>query len=234
MTTTLQPIERQRVYETIVDQMRNLIDNGTWKTGQRLPSERELTEMLAVSRTSVREALRILEAMELIEIRQGEGSFIKESTSVPSRLQTLITLFKADEYTVDIMEARELLETQIAFLAAESATDEDIQALEANVERMEIKIKSGESAVEENIEFHLRLTQATGNRVLLELQQIFFQLVHETISHLYDIPGRMHVSLQQHRSILNAVKNHQPTEAHRLMLEHLRSRYSVPNRPIRD
>lgn len=231
MEGELRPVERRRIYDSIVDQIRQLITAGTWKPGQRLPSERELTEMLSVGRTSVREALRILEAMGFIEIRAGDGSYVQDSVSVPSRLYNLVNLVQGDEYIVDLMEARELIESQIAFVAAESATPEDVAALEAIVGRQAASIESSGSGIEENIEFHLRLTQATGNRVLVELHQIFFQLSHETIAQLFHVPGRPQESLDQHRAIIQAVKEHRPVDAHRLMLHHLRSRYTLPKDP---
>ena len=230
MESDLRPIERRRVYDSIVDQIRRLIADGTWKPGQRLPSERELTEMLSVGRTSVREALRILEGMGFIEIRAGDGSFVRESVVVPSRLHELINLVQGDEYIADLMETRELIESQIAFIAAESATPEDIADLEAIVDRQAASMEKGDGRVEDNIEFHLRLTQATGNRVLVELQQMFFQLSHDTIVQLFRVPGRPQESLRQHRAIIQALKERRPVDAHSLMLEHLRSRYTFPNR----
>ncbi len=236
MDCDLRPVERRRVYDSIVEQIRQLITDGTWAPGQRLPSERELTEMLSVGRTSVREALRILEAMGFIEIRAGDGSYVKDGVEVPSRLHNLAGLIQGDEYIVDLMEAREMIESQIAFVAAESATPKDIADLEAIVDRQAASIEDEEEegVVRENITFHLRLTQATGNHVLIELQQIFFQLSHRTIAELFCVPGRPQESLQQHRAILQAVKEHSPIDAHRLMLKHLRSRYTLPTRGDED
>ena len=234
METSLHPVERRRIYDSIVDQIRQLIINGAWAPGQRLPSERELTEMLSVGRTSVREALRILEAMGFIDIRAGDGSYVKDGVDVPSRLHNLVGLIQEDEYIVELMEAREMIESQIAFVAAESATPKDVTDLEAIVERQSASIEDAEGVVKENIAFHLRLTQATGNRVLIELQQIFFQLSHKTIAELFRVPGRPQESLGQHRAILQAVKEHRPVDAHHLMLKHLRSRYTLPTRGDKD
>ena len=206
MEGKLHPVERRRVYDSIVDQIRQLITDGTWKPGQRIPSERELTEMLSVGRTSVREALRILEAMGFIEIRAGDGSYVSASIAVPSRLHNLANLIQGDEYIVDLMEARELIESQIAFVAAESATPEDIAALEAIAHRQAASIEKDGSGVEENIEFHLRLAEATGNRVLMDLQQIFFRLSRDIIARLFRVPGRARESLHQHRAIIQAIE----------------------------
>ena len=229
MEGKLHPVERRRVYDSIVDQIRQLITDGTWKPSQRIPSERELTEMLSVGRTSVREALRILEAMGFIEIRAGDGSYVSDSIAVPSRLHNLANLIQGDEYIVDLMEARELIESQIAFVAAESATPEDIAALEAIAHRQAASIEKDGSGVEENIEFHLRLAEATGNRVLMDLQQIFFRLSRDIIARLFRVPGRARESLHQHRAIIQAIEEHRPVDAHRAMLDHLRSRYTLPN-----
>lgn len=231
METKLRPVGRQRVYESIVDQIRQLIVDGMWKPGQRLPSERELSEVLAVGRTSVREALRILEAEGFIEIRAGDGSYVREGVIVHSHWQNLLNLIRGDDYTIDLMEARELIESQIAFVAAESATPDDIAALQAIVDKQAASLASGDNQVEENIEFHLRLTQTTGNRVLMELQQIFFELSHGVIAQLFRVPGRQEESVHQHRAIIQAIKEHNPPEAHQLMLAHLRSRYTRPNAP---
>ncbi|MBN1317016.1 MAG: FadR family transcriptional regulator [Anaerolineales bacterium] len=230
MENELKPIDRKRVYESIVDQMRQLIVDETWKPGQRMPSERELTKALSVGRTSVREALRILEAMGFIEIRAGDGCYVRESVNVPQRLQNLADIFNTDdvneEYIMELMEARELIESQIAFMAAESATEAEIASLDELIDQQEMILKLSGGGVKENIGFHLRLAEITGNRVLVELQQIFFQLSIGAISRYFMSPGRPEDSVQEHKAIVLAMKAHRPAEAHRLMLEHLRNRYT--------
>ncbi len=226
----LQPVERSRVYETIVEKIKKVIDDGTWKPGERLPSERKLTQMLGVGRTSVREAMRMLEALGYIEIRHGDGAYIKGNAENLSGFQTLFNLFQDDDYIVDVMETRELVESQIAFLAAESATEEDITALERIITRHEKIVGKGDDGVEVNVDFHLFLAKMTGNRALMELQQLFINLTRQTIAGLYQVPGRPKESILQHRAILQSIKEHRPNDAHSLMLKHLRSRYKFPKR----
>ena len=115
--------------------------------------------------------------------------------------------------------------------AAESATADDIAALEAIVERQAASVASDNNEIQENMEFHLCLTKATGNRVLLELQQILFELSHSMIAQLFRVPGRHGKSVCQHGAIIQAIKEHDPPEARQLMLAHLRSRYMRPNTP---
>ncbi|MFW6116624.1 MAG: FadR/GntR family transcriptional regulator [bacterium] len=229
MGPQIRPVERQRLYESIVDQMHQLIMDGTWQPGEQLPSERELVEMLSVGRASVREALRILEALGYIAIRPGDGSYVSKNVNINSRLHKLSHLIRGEEYITDLMEVRELIESQIAFIAAESASAQDIASLEAILDKQASAIDAGEDGVEQNIEFHVRLTQATGNQVLLELQQIFFQLSHKAITEFFRVPGRRHESLRQHRAIIEALYEHDSQRAHHLMLQHLRSRYRLPN-----
>lgn len=230
MMTDLKPITQQRVYNTIVEQIRALIEDGTWGPGQKIPSERELAEKLSVGRTSVREALRILEAMRYITTIQGEGVFVRDRAKVSSGINRLLDIIQDDEYLIDLMEARELIESQIAFLAAESASPDDIQKLEGIVDRQERQIRNGRDGRDENVEFHLHLAETTGNLVFAELQQSFLSLAHEVISEQFKIPGRPEESVEQHRALIRSIKAHNPAEAHRLMLTHLRSRYIPPGR----
>jgi GntR family transcriptional repressor for pyruvate dehydrogenase complex len=225
----LKPVTQQRVYNTIVEQIRTLIEDGTWGPGQKIPPERGLAEKLSVGRTSVREALRILEAMRYIKIIQGEGVFVRDRAKVSSGFNRLLDIIQDDDYLLDLMEARELVESQIAFLAVESATPEDIQKLEKIVDRQESRIRNGGDGRDENIEFHLYLSEITGNLVFVELQQSFLSLAHEVISEQFRIPGRPEISVEQHRALIRAIKEHKPMEAHRLMLSHLRSRYVIPD-----
>jgi len=223
----LQPIERQRIYESIVDQMRQLIISGRWKPGQRIPPERELTTMLSVGRTSVREALRILEALGFIEIHAGNGSYVKQDIEIPSALHNLIQVVQGDEYFAEIMETRELFDAQIAYLAAQNATSDDIQALAEIVDRQSESVNKGLDGVEENIEFHLRLTEISGNRVMVEFQRLLFKLSRQSINQLFQIHGFPEESVRQHREIIRSIQESNPLETHRLMLKHLRSRYAV-------
>jgi len=230
----LRPIERQKAYEAVLDQIRELILNGTWKPGRRIPPERELIEMLSVGRSSIREALRILEAMGFIESRPGDGSYIKCDIDIPTHLFSMKNLMQKEDYFLAMMEARELIESQIAYLAAERATEKDIKRLEDIVEKQLEQIDTGENGMEENILFHLELAQVIGNEFLFELQQLFFKLSRDFITELFTISGRSHISLRQHNEIINAIKKRKPNEAHGLMLDHLRSRYLIPKQDAKN
>jgi len=225
----LKPIEKTKVYEAAVEQIRVQIEGGEWPTGTQLPSERELAERLGIGRPSVREALRVLEVMGLIEIRPGQGSFVTERSPESQQMQLLQSMLQEDEYVVELLEVRELLEPQIASLAAQSATVDDIRCMEEILGRMEESFSEGGTGADENIEFHLALTKAVGNRVLYEVQQLLLKLSRDPVERFFRVPGRLKRSMEGHGEILDAIKERNPREAQQKMLAHLRTRFAVPD-----
>lgn len=225
----LTPIQKTKVYEAIVEQIKAHIESGVWPEGTQLPSERELAEQLNIGRPSVREALRVLEVMGLIQIRPGQGTFVTERSKQSQQIQLLESMLQEDNHVVELLEVREFFEPQIALIAAQSATDEDIRRLEGILERMEKAVAEGGTGVDENIEFHLALTKAVGNRVLLQIHQLLLYLSRDPVERFFKVPGRLTRSLEGHREILAAIKERDPHKAQQSMLEHLRTRFAVPD-----
>ena len=224
----LKPIEKTKVYEAAVDQIKAQIEGGEWPAGTQLPSERELAEQLGIGRPSVREALRVLEVMGLIEIRPGQGSFVTERSPEAQQMELLQSMLQEDEYVVELLEVRELLEPHIASLAAQSATEDDIRCMESILKHMESRFRNGETGADENIEFHLALTKAVGNRVLYEVEGLLLKLSRDPVERFFQVPGRLTRSLEGHREILDAIKERNPHGAQQAMLAHMRTRFAVP------
>lgn len=231
MQKELRPIEKIQTYENVLGQMRMMIENGQWLPGEKLPSERELIDNLQVGRTSIREGLRMLEAIGYIESKPGEGSFVKQEIIIPIGLQNLKQYIEDDDYIQQLMITRELIESQIAFLAAESATDENILHLNQILEKQNKNLGDPKRSVEINEEFHSYLAEMTQNQVLHELQRLLFNLSRRAIFKLFKVSGRSDESYQQHALIYDAIKNNKPGKAHQHMLKHLRSRYQIPGNP---
>jgi len=225
----LTPIQKTKVYEAIVEQIRANIESGVWPEGTQLPSERELAEQLNIGRPSVREALRVLEVMGYIEIRPGQGTFVTERSTQSQQIQLLESMLQEDNHVVELLEVREFFEPQIALIAAQSATEDDIKHMEDILERMEAVVADGGTGVDENIEFHLALTKAVGNRVLLQIHQLLLYLSRDPVEQFFQVPGRLTRSLEGHREILEAIKERNPQKAQQSMLEHLRTRFAVPD-----
>jgi GntR family transcriptional repressor for pyruvate dehydrogenase complex len=138
-------------------------------------------------------------------------------------------MLQEDNHVVELLEVREFFEPQIALIAAQSATEDDIKHMESIVERMEAVVADGGTGVDENIEFHLALTKAVGNRVLLQIHQLLLYLSRDPVEDFFQVPGRLVRSLEGHREILEAIKERNPQKAQRRMLEHLRTRFAVPD-----
>src|SRR6059036_4083563 len=139
----LGPIKSTRIYQEIVRQVKAMIAEGRLKSGDQLPPERDLAEKFVVSRTSVREALRALESLGLIEIRPGEGTFIRE-VSVEALIEPLALVMASQRGAIaELFEARRLLEPAIAALAAGRATPEELSEMERILEEQAKEIAAG-------------------------------------------------------------------------------------------
>src|SRR5918996_1817379 len=137
------PIKSTRIYEEIVRQIKAMIAEGRLKSGDQLPPERDLAEKFLVSRTSVREALRALESVGLIDIRPGEGTFVRE-VSVDALVEPLALVLLAQRAMIEeLFEARRLLEPAIAGLAARRASKDEIQEMERTLEAQAREIEQG-------------------------------------------------------------------------------------------
>ena len=129
MRAKLRAIEKKRAYEGIVQQVLDLIENGKLKQGDQLPSERELTEIFKVSRTTVREAIRTLESMKLLQSRQGNGTYVLASREEDLIQPLAAALFNAKDDIRQIFYVRKIIEPHVAALAAENATEQEIEEL---------------------------------------------------------------------------------------------------------
>lgn len=221
----LKPIKTKKIYEQIVDQIGLLVAEGQLKPGDRLPSERELVERFQVSRASIREAISALEMMGLIEVRSGEGTYIRQ-VNIDSVVAPLAwMLFIEKDADLELYEARKILEVQAAGLAAERAEEDELkdmfEALE--VMRMDLQIQRlGEDA---DHFFHYAIARATHNKILIRLMNTISDTVRKTLitsrSKLYEdtnTPEKLYI---EHCAIYEAVKNHDVEKAQQLMLAHL-------------
>lgn len=217
---TLRAVKKKRIYEDIVAQIQGLLADGDLKSRDQLPPERELSERFQVSRASVREAIRALESMGLVEIRSGEGTYI--SASIETLLTPLASaILQQKDVLLDIFEARKIVEPEIASLAAERANPEEVEHLEAILKEQARQIAEGETGVEADTAFHSTLAQAAKNKVFLRLNDAIVDSLHETRERSLHTHGRPARSLAGHREILEAVRAKDPAKAREAMLEHL-------------
>jgi GntR family transcriptional repressor for pyruvate dehydrogenase complex len=174
------PIKSTRVYEQVVVQIKRMIIDGTLKKGDKLPAERDLAEELQVSRTSVREALRALDVIGLVEIRQGAGNYIKESFG-NSLFEPMSMMFMLEKGTPhEILEFRKVLEVEAAVLAAARINDEEVEALGMLLEKMK-SCDNEDSNIVLDKEFHFTIAKASKNLLIINILQVISQLIDEFI-----------------------------------------------------
>ncbi len=158
-------VRPKRLYEQIAQQIEELIRDGTFPKGGRLPAERELAEQIGVSRPSIREALIALEAAGLIETRIGDGTYVRQDVG----RKPVFPLGTSDDMgpgTLEQFEARRAIECTVAEMATQRATAADIKSLRECVARMRARIEAGQSPSEEHRFFHTRLAEASRNSIL--------------------------------------------------------------------
>jgi len=224
MRTSLKAVEKRRAYEDIVQQVLTLIENGKLKRGDQLPSERELTEAFKVSRTTVREAIRTLESMKLLQCRQGNGTYVLSSSEEALIQPLAAALFNANDNIRDIFYIRKIIEPHVASLAAENATPQEVEEMEKILHEQEACIGRGGSVLETNTLFHNRLAGATKNRVIERLLLALIDLLHQAREDYLsedERNARAKRSLEGHQQILTAIKNGDCDGALTLMLQHL-------------
>jgi GntR family transcriptional repressor for pyruvate dehydrogenase complex len=217
----IEPIKSTRIYEEIIRQVKLMIAEGRLKSGDRLPPERELAEKFLVSRTSVREALRALESLGLLEIRPGEGTFVRE-ISVDALVEPLaLVMLSQHEALGELFEARRLLEPALAALAATRATPEEIDEMERILDEQAKDIATGGTGLRQDAQFHAAIGVAAHNRAITRIAHAIMDLLTQSREESLNTPGRPERSHQNPRQILKAITDRNPRAAQDLMLEHL-------------
>lgn len=213
-------IRKNRVHEEVAKQIEALILQKM-HPGDKLPAERELAEMLGVSRSSIRDAIRRLELMGLVEPRQGAGTVVRE-ISPDALVNPLANVIQHKRQLVgELLDFRRMLEPPLAARAATHASAEDVAAMEEILRRQGVKVRGGEVAVEEDTEFHYRIAMASGNSVVLKVLDVVMDLLRETRERSLQSEGRPQKSLAGHRRILAAIRRHDAAAAQTAMGQHI-------------
>jgi GntR family transcriptional regulator, transcriptional repressor for pyruvate dehydrogenase complex len=227
----LTPVRRRRLYEDVVHQLQTLISSGRLEAGDQLPSERALADQLAVSRTSVREALRILEARGMLEARPGQGLFVRgrRTEEIVSILASY--LMREHESYLEVLDVREALERKAAERAALLATPRDLDALKAAVVAMQEEVLEGRVPMDADTEFHRAMAAASQNEVLKQMLDTVLGLLSHRRRDVFDLGHGGILVLHQHANIYRAIKNRDAAGAAELVSAHLRSLGHALQRP---
>lgn len=217
-----QEIQHGRLYEKIVDQIERRILNGDLEPGDKLPSEPELARQFCVSRTAIREAMKALSQKGLIVVQPGRGTYVIDSTS--SAMRNSIDLFVkigSIDGIVDLLGVREILEPEIAALAANRALPDQIAEMKEAVEAMDNALDNPEAFIEADLDFHLALARATHNTLIPVLIDSLVALLREHRKRAASVKGGIERSQPYHKEILRAVIEKDPDLARETMRRHL-------------
>jgi GntR family transcriptional repressor for pyruvate dehydrogenase complex len=192
------------------------------KPGDRLPPERELTRKFGVARSSIRDAIRTLEAMGILEPRQGHGTVVRELSAEALVIPLTGVLMRKREMVAELVEVRRMIEPALAARAAVNATEEELAHLEDILDRQQRKMRRGEPTIDEDSEFHYALALAAGNSVILKVLDLLMDLLRESRTRSLQVPGRVERSYAGHRRILRAVQRRDPGAAEAAVRKHLK------------
>src|SRR5712692_6306310 len=216
-------VRTSRLYEQIVQQVEESIHKGALKPGNQLPPERELAHQFGVSRTAVREAVKALREKGLVEAYPGRGTFVTDGTShaIRQSLDRMIRIGQPEGSTY-LAEVREILEPEIAALAATRADAEDLTSMHEAVSIMDKAKRDSDAFIEADLDFHLALAEAAANPLILSLIDSIVGLLREQRMRVFQVEGGPERGQFHHKRILEAIERHDPIAAREAMKAHLR------------
>jgi GntR family transcriptional regulator, transcriptional repressor for pyruvate dehydrogenase complex len=213
--------QERKVYEGILLQIHEIVREKNLRPGDKLPSERELSEQLGAGRSSVREALRALELLGLIETRRGEGTFLKHYRH--NRLIDILGYFILRDYKTkkDLIEMRRILELEAVRLACRRATDKHFDEMERILVAAEERVERGEVPTEEDYQFHRVICRSSRNSILHRIWAPLVEYSDSVRSESLGREGRARTALAEHRRIMEAIREGDEALAVERMREHL-------------
>ena len=213
-------IKKKTLPMSVVKQIQILINQGQLKVGDRLPSERELSYKLGVSRPSLREAMRILESLGILTVKSGSGSYLNSVLITTDDIEQLEERVEKYSY-LELVEARKILECEIAFLAAKNATAADLEAIDETYKKMELSKNDENAFILADYAFHMAIAKASKNRVLKEMLKTTRKLLMEVNIAVLKSPKQIEIVMDVHRKILDDLLVRNGDKARANMLEHL-------------
>lgn len=216
------PIRSNKVYEQIAEQIEQRILSGTLRSGDRLPTERELAEQFQASRTAVREAMKTLAQKGLVDMRPGRGTIVIDGTTQAMRhsLGLMMRVGQAGS-SDELVEVREILEPEIAALAAARATQEHIAAMQEAVQIMDNSLDAADNYIAADNDFHRALAKATQNTLILAFVDSIVGLLSEQRTHIFAVSGGPERGQLHHKRLLDAIARQDSEAAREAMRAHL-------------
>ena len=214
------PIKRASISEQIFEQLKEKIINGELKPNDKLPSENELCKIYGVSRTTIRQALLSLANLDLIETRFGEGSFVKEINQGVAMNALIPHTFLNPKSILEIIEFRQLIEPNVAYIACQKATEEEIDSLR-NIYNLMVKNQNNlEEFAKLDYDFHIEIAKISKNSYVIKIYEIIKDILTNAFSDIVLKRGN-EAGLKYHKIILNAFIYKRSLDAQKYMQEHM-------------
>lgn len=218
-------IQIKKTYEIVAESIINMIKSGDLQPGDRLDSIQRLSKRFGVSQSAVREALSGLRVMGLIEMRQGEGTYVKSYDPTHFSLPVSTAFLMKREDVRDLYELRKILEVGAARLAAKYRDEKDLQQMKVTIDEMALAKERGEMGEKADLKFHMIIANATCNKLLINLMNNVTDIMRETITEtrrlLLHTEDRATILLDEHKLIYQAIKEKKPELAAQYMYAHL-------------
>jgi GntR family transcriptional repressor for pyruvate dehydrogenase complex len=217
----LTPVARTTLTADICRKLVTHLLRGDWTEGDRVPAERELCQQLGVGRASLREALKALEIMGMIETRLGEGTFVCARSEFLSRPLLWAITGSNEADTHELVEARKLIEVEMAGLAAERADADELKAIGKCLDEMELAKAKPQQYLEADLNFHLAIGTAAHNRILMNALHLIRNVLRQWIGQTLQMNTVADEAQQQHTEIFVAIAKRNPAVAREAMKKHL-------------
>lgn len=222
----LQKVAPVRIFEQAVEQIRELIISNAWPIGQKLPTEQELSKQLSVSRSSVREALRVLEAEGLIEVKRGSGAFVAEPRKAESEIASWLE--QREETLEQVLQVRESIEGLTASLAASRISSTELEGIKSIYMQMKkiLELENEETKTKElavlDSAFHIAISAASGNDIAEEIICHILPAFTEGNQAVLYLSHRAPLMIEEHQKIIESLEMHDSAAAEAAMREHIK------------
>lgn len=222
----IQRIQKRKVSEEIVDEIKRLIQNGEFSSNCKLPPEKELSEMFGVGRSSIREALSMLASADIVETRQGEGTFVRK-VGVSDYIHPLaISMIAEKQQTLHLLETRKIVELGIVEAAAIRADEEDFLNMKKAILDLERQLELGETGVEADLDFHKTIAVASKNPVLIQVLENLSEIMTESLEYTLRhntgrYAARRKLVVMEHKAIYECLVRRDQAGAVQAMKNHL-------------
>ncbi len=233
-------IVKKKLADAVMEEIKRMIESGELKEGDRLPNQIEFASQLNVSRTSLREAFRVLDLLGAIEQRPGFGTVIKKYNPVTFSSGVVSPPLMSDaEATLELLQAREVIEVGAARLAAENASQQQLDELGEQVARLRLALEKGETQtyIEADVAFHRSIAEFSGNRFILYSFRTLKGYIEQYMQECFGVlPGMLSSSEKLHRSIFRSISSRNPDKAAGAMHDHIRhiqQNYTLYQKSIR-